>query len=308
MNQEPRTIDEQISLLKSRGMLFNDIAQAKKTLSQISYFRLKYFWTDLMEEDGNDFVDGTTFEKVMRRYAFDHSLRLTMFDAVGVIEVALRAKAIYYLSHMAGSGLWYLDSSNFENNDYHNEFVLDLKYEFQHSTEPFAREYVSGCPSWDSETFGGANPDAWMIIEVATFGTLSKMYKNLKSQMPARSSIANDFGLYSAREFSNWIEMISLVRNIVAHHGRLWNRSFSKKVMNIRGHRDPWLDVEMTDNQRKKPYGVIAAMTYLCNAVMPNSKIGKRFYDLIKEYEDLPLYQIGIPRNWDRNPMWASCK
>lgn len=64
----------------------------------------------------------------------------------------------------------------------------------------------------------GANPDAWMIFETATFGTLSKMYKNLLNQSPLKSRIANEFGLYSARELSSWLEAISVLRNIIAHH------------------------------------------------------------------------------------------
>ena len=67
----------------------------------------------------------------------------------------------------------------------------------------------------------GVSPDAWMIFESATFGTLSKMYKNLKNQSPEASRIANDFGLYSAGELASWLEAISVLRNIVAHHSRL---------------------------------------------------------------------------------------
>ena len=99
----------------------------------------------------------------------------------------------------------------------------------------------------------GDNPDAWMILESATFGTLSKMYNNLKNQLPERAAIANDFGLYSAKELSSWLEAISVLRNIIAHHSRLWNRSLAKQPMNIKGHRDKWLSTPFTDNQKKKP-------------------------------------------------------
>ena len=87
--------------------------------------------------------------------------------------------------------------------------MLDLKYEFERSTEPFAKEYISKHPEWEVDSMEGDNPDAWMIMEVATFGTLSKMYKNLKSQLPQRALIANEFGLYSAKELSGWLEISS---------------------------------------------------------------------------------------------------
>ena len=210
-------------------MEFEDLGEAKALLARISYFRLKYFWTDLIDDstDG-DFLPDTSFDMVMKRYNFDHNLRLVLFDAIEMIEVAFRAKIINHMSKAAGNGLWYLDASLFEDADRHQEFVLNLKYEFERSTEPFAKKYIENHPNWQGDSFEGDNPDAWMIIEVATFGTLSKMYKNLKNQLPQKSAIANDFGLYSSREFSNWIEIISLMRNIIAHHSRLWNRTLWK--------------------------------------------------------------------------------
>ncbi len=197
-------------------MQFPDIRTATEIFSRISYSRLKYYWRDLIDEETDgEFIEGTSFQTIIERYSFDHDFRVILFDAIETIEVAFRAKIINHMSQTAGNGLWYLDSSLFEDKERHTDFVLDLKYEFARSTEPFAKEYIAEHSDWDAESMNGDHPDAWLIIEVATFGTLSKMYKNLKSQLPQRSAIANDFGLYSSRDFSNWIEVISLLRNIV---------------------------------------------------------------------------------------------
>lgn len=150
----------------------------------------------------------------------------------------------------------------------------------------------------------GDNPDAWMILEVATFGTLSKMYKNLKSQLPERAAIANDFGLYSAKELSSWLEAISVLRNIIAHHSRLWNRSLAKQVTNPKGHRDKWLQSPLTDNQKKKPYGVISAMIYLCNAVYPENHIKDKLLALIDNCPNIPYYKYGFVGDWRKEPIW----
>jgi len=180
-----------------------------------------------------------------------------------------------------------------------------LKYEFERSTEPFAKEYVAGHKNWDSESIEGDNPDAWMILEVATFGTLSKMYKNMKSQLPQRATIANEFGLYSAKELSSWLEAISVLRNIIAHHSRLWNRSLAKQPMNIKGHRDKWLNTPLTDNQKKKPYGVITAMLYLCNAVYPENQIKRKILSLLDSSKDIPYGKLGFTGNWREDPIWT---
>lgn len=306
-NQKPRTIDEHIRLLRSDGMAFGDVEKAKKSLAHISYFRLKYYWVDMRDEEAeHGFLKGASFDEVIARYEFDRNLRLILFDAIEVVEVALRAKIINHLSNATGSGLWYLDSSLFERKDYHEDFVLNLKYEFGRSTEPFAKEYVASHANWDSCSMGGDNPDAWMILEVATFGTLSKMYKNLKSQLPQRASIANDFGLYSAKELSSWLEAISVFRNIIAHHSRLWNRSLSKQPTNLKGHRNRWLQTPLSDHQKKKPYGIITSMLYLCNAVYPENAIKSKLLNLIDGNKDISLARLGFIGNWREEPIWST--
>ena len=305
MNQLPRSIDEHIYYLQQKGMLFPDKEAATGLFSRVSYSRLKYYWRDLLDEDSDgNFVEGTTFSTIIQRYAFDHKLRVILFDAIETIEVALRAKIIDYMSKAAGSGMWYLDSTLFEDKQRHQNFVLDLKYEFERSTEPFAKQYISEHPDWDRYSLSGDIPEAWLIIEVATFGTLSKMYKNLKSQLPQRSAIANDFGLYSSKDFSNWIEVISLMRNIVAHHSRLWNRSLGKKIIDPKGKRHTWLNGELTEIQKKKPYAVMCAIAYLCNAVNPQHGFVNTLKYLCSEYSDIPLGKYGFPIRWKKEPLW----
>jgi hypothetical protein len=112
-------------------MAFGNEEEAKKCLAHISYFRLKYYWTDMRDEETeHDFKEGSLFDDVIARYNFDRNLRLILFDAIEIIEVALRAKIINHLSQAKDSGLWYLDASLFERKDYYEDFVLDLKYEF----------------------------------------------------------------------------------------------------------------------------------------------------------------------------------
>jgi abortive infection bacteriophage resistance protein len=307
MNQQPRSIDEHIRHLKNKGMSFPDMGAATDLFSRVSYSRLKYYWRDLIDENTDgDFQEGTSFQTIIDRYTFDHKFRVILFDAIETIEVALRAKIINHMSKAAGNGLWYLDSSLFEDEQRHMDFVLELKYEFERSTEPFAKNYITEHSDWYSDAKSGDNADAWLIIEVATFGTLSKMYKNLKSQLPQRSAIANDFGLYSAKDFSNWIEVISLMRNIVAHHSRLWNRSLGKKTLDPKGKRFPWLNNSLTEVQKKKPYAVACAIAYLCKAVNSKHQFSASIRQLSNEYPNIALSKYGFPTKWETEPIWKN--
>ena len=303
-NQKPRTIEEQMLRLKSLGMEFNDESLAKSYLSRISYFRLKYFWPDLIDNTSGDFKDGTYFEDIIERYEFDKSLRGILFNAIETLEIGLRAKIISTISVSTGTGLWYLDETLFENNVYHNELVLNMKYEFGRSTDPFARNFIRECSNWDEYSFNGDNPDAWMILETATFGTLSKMYKNLKAQSPLQSAIANEFGLYSSNDLSSWLEAISVLRNIVAHHSRMWYRIFSKKPTNIKKHKNDWLNQNITDNQFKRAFGIISCLLYLCNSLNPTNSIKKELKLLFDAHPKITIIMLGFNKDWDKNPLW----
>lgn len=166
-NQKPRTIDEQVRILSNRGMEFKDEELAKSYLQRISYFRLKYYWIDMIDEEVDDFKKDSSFEAVIERYEFDRELRQILFKAIEMLEIGLRTKIITSISIAIGSGLWYLNKDLFENTDYHEDFVLDLKYEFGRSTEPFAWEYIRDHNDWNEESLEGDNPDAWMILETA---------------------------------------------------------------------------------------------------------------------------------------------
>ena len=115
MNQNPRTIQQQIDILKSRGMAFSDENLATSYLTRISYFRLKYYWTDMIDVATGHFSDDASFDTVIQRYEFDRRLRSILFAAIEILEVGLRTKFITTLSLATNSGLWYLDLSLFDN-------------------------------------------------------------------------------------------------------------------------------------------------------------------------------------------------
>ena len=102
-NQKPRTIEEQMLRLKSLGMEFNDESLAKSYLSRISYFRLKYFWPDLIDNTSGDFKDGTYFEDIIERYEFDKSLRGILFNA----RVAFSSFTLFHENFNTKTTLFY---------------------------------------------------------------------------------------------------------------------------------------------------------------------------------------------------------
>ena len=183
------------------------------------------------------FAPNSCFEDVIERYNFDRQLRLILFDAIEFIEIALRTKMIYHLSQAYG-GLWYLNENIVSDKTKYEEYLVDMKNEFTRNGESFAKDFRRKHPN--------GNPDAWLMFEALSFGTLSKIFSNLKHQLPQKSIIANEFGLNSINELSSWLAAISYLRNVIAHHSRIFGRDILKRPVLPRRPRNQWLQFGVT--------------------------------------------------------------
>ncbi|MDR0977360.1 MAG: Abi family protein [Prevotellaceae bacterium] len=300
------TIADQISLLQKRGMLFRDKQKASRRLQNISYYRLRGYWWDTQSDTvSHIFRPDTYFENIIERYDFDRQLRVILFEAIEQIEIAVRAKLIYHLS-LAYGGLWYLNTDLFQtttkkggnaSQTAHARVIQDLQKEFSRSQETFITEHLRRNPD---------NPaEAWKILEVATMGTLSKLYKNLKTNLPERSIIAREMGLNSPHLFSSWLESIAYMRNIIAHHARLWNRTLIKKPsMQLKNPADAWFAHPLKQGQLDKPFSTISCMVYLCSRLSRSQETQSKIRDLVGAHPTLPIYKYGFLNNWQSEPLW----
>lgn len=307
VNKPAYTIDQQISLLKSRGMLFRNEPQASQYLSNISYYRIKGYWWDMQEDYTlHTLKPNTYFEDIISRYNFDRQLRLILFDAIERIEIALRTKMIYHLSITYGS-LWYLDPELFERTPItlrdgtvktiHQNTLAELKKESDRSQEIFIKDHHRRYPDQDA--------DAWKILEVASMGTLSKLYKNLKNQLPEKAEIAKEMGLNLHSELSSWLEAITYIRNIIAHHSRLWSRNMVKTpTARLNNPNGQWFTHTLTPVQTKKSFLIISCMVYLCNKVTPGHQIKNKILTLFNTNPNIQIYKLGFMNDWNHEPLW----
>jgi abortive infection bacteriophage resistance protein len=287
-------------------MLFKDEAQAHVLLKNISYYRLKGYWWD-MQRDKNlhTFHSGVYFEDIVERYDFDRRLRIILFEAIEQIEIALRTKMIYHLS-IAYGGLWYLDTAIFNTatitqnkttQTAHLFALAELQKEFNRSREIFIVDHRNRYPGQDA--------DAWKVLEVASMGTLSKLYKNLRNQLPEKAIVAKEMGLNSTSTFEGWLEAITLMRNIIAHHARLWSRSMVKHPsMKLNNPAGAWFASELQSDQLKKPFAIISCMVYLCMHLSGSDDIKQKIISLIDSYPNLPVRKCGFLNLWRNEPLW----
>ena len=296
MSKPPLSIAEQIALLRSRNMRFRGEVSPEAVLASISYYRLKGYWWGFEENHiAHTFKENCYFEDVLELYNFDRHLRGLLFSAIERIEVALRAKLTQHFSLEKGPH-WHLESIHFQRPELHSAFLITLEKELDRCKEEFIRAHVEKHPDH--------HPEAWKALEIMSLGALSKLYKNIRHQNPEKNRIAQEFGLYNQKHLQSWLVTITHVRNIIAHHGRLWNRVLITNYEWPRNTPFPLLNTIPTAYERRKIYPILSAIVYLNDRLFPNHGFDVAFKDLLQIYPQIPLSQMGFPENYLDEPVW----
>ncbi len=292
----PLNIEDQIKKLVERGLTIHDSALAATKLSNISYYRLRaYTYPFQNNSDPNHpFIKHISFEEIISLYEFDRDLRLLVFDAVERIEIALRTRIIYHYALTHGSH-WYENKSLYRNWNYFNNDITTLDKEIDRSEEEFIKHYKNKYSS-------PLRPPSWMSLEVATLTTLSKMYQNL-IRSPEKKAISKSFGL-DIYILENWMHVLSNVRNICAHHSRLYNRTLSQAiVLPSFTHGYLWIENDHIDNA--KMYAVLCSIVFLLDRINGKNDFRVRLNDLFARHQMVQPLLLNFPTNWNNEPFWA---
>lgn len=290
------SIQDQIELLKRRGMIIADEARAQHYLGVISYYRLRAYWLPFEVPAANNgdhaFRDGTAFDDVLTLYIFDRELRLLVLDAIERVEVALRGQWAHHMAMKHGPH-GYLDQGHYAHIGRHASAVAALEKEFNRSRDTFASHYRDKYTS-------PKLPPVWMAAEVMSFGLLSKFYSDLKLRRE-RKAIAAPFAL-DEKVVTSFAHHISHVRNICAHHGRLWNKRFTVK-MTVPQY-PAKLPVAMRDANPRYLHNTLVMLDYLLALIAPDNEWKKRLVALIDGCPLADPASMGFPADWRSRAAW----
>lgn len=309
------TIDQQIALLEERGLSIPDHKRASRHLSNISYYRLSAYMLPFREigPDGkhlDKFVDGATWDDVYSLYKFDRKFRLLVFDAIERIEIALRTQVINQLSAKYGTH-WKDDKSLFR--DYKNkktgqtyDIFLDIQ---KHINEQLtANKKATFIDHYLKNYDDPPTPPCWMSVELLYFSEVSKICQHLK-QRKDRIDISKAFGVIDDAVFCSWLHALNYVRNICAHHARLWNITLDITPMKYinKNPKMVWLDAdEVSVVSTTKIYYTLCYILYLLQTINPKTKFRKHFKDLLAEYKVVNVKYMGFPEGWENKPLWKN--
>ncbi len=286
------TYKQQIDQLERRGMKFSSKEKSEHLLSVISYYRLSGYWYPLLEDKKKHiFKPNAKFETAFDLYKFDRELRQLINCELEKIEVAIRAKMIYHLSHGLNSN-WYTESSNFRNHNQHSKTLEKIESELLRSDEEFIQEF--------KKNYSDKYPPCWMTFEITSFGTLSMLYSSL-SLGKLKREVAASFGL-SDIVFQSWIHSIVYLRNVCAHHSRLWNRDLRIQPVRPRNTKNSWLTNQHIRND--KTFFVLSMLLYLLNTINPSHTFVSRLKDLLAKYPNSDIKAMGFPIDWEEEAIW----
>ena len=260
MYQYPKqilTIAQQVQSYIDAGMVITSRADVERTLKSVGYYRLRGYSFQLYDNSTKQYVPGTKFEDIFKLYLFDQELSALIFAMISKIEVALRVRlAEALLTH--GDALILQDSSIFKEKKLYWQNMSTVASEIARSNDVFIKH--------NFDNHDGEVP-VWAAVEVLSFGTLSKIIKNLKTGTGSSYSILAANYQYKSKKgnlvnpsqkmLASWIQGVSVLRNICAHNSRIYNRTI---------HTTP----EILDADKVMPlpvhnglYQILLAMKYL---------------------------------------------
>lgn len=289
------SITEQIERLEYRGLQFNNKKKAAHYLSNISYYRLRaytYSYQDNTDEN-HPFIKPVSFEEIIDLYVFDRRLRILIFNAIEKIEIALRTKIVYEYAVVHGSH-WFENKELFHNAHFFIKNNNKLFEEVERSDETFIKHY-------NQKYKNPKYPPAWMSLEVASMGLLSKIFANLKNS-PLKNKVCNEFGLKKSKYLTSWMHSFVALRNICAHHSRVWNRRFTAKPLIPYNTLNPF--IKNQNIHANKLYAQLCCINYISSIISPESSFKHDLKQLLSSCNLVDTKEMGFPYNWEEEQIW----
>lgn len=308
-----KSIDEQVEILQSRGLQIEDSDRAKRYLRRLGYYRLSGYWypfrqfreasdAQSAELRQDNFVEGSRFGDLIKLYVFDKKLRLLALDALERIEMSLRVD----VAHLLGER----DARAHENPDcFHGNFGNRIDPNSgKTGHQIWLEKYQQQVRRARHTPFVVHNLDKygcipiWVAIEVWDFGMLSTLYAGMKHQ--DKNVLADKYGATDGNKMASYLRSLNFIRNVSAHHTRLWNVNVVDRSSLPQG--EHW---QQLNNAR--PFFYFCLMQMLLRVICPTSTWGQRLNTLINE--DFPVVEsgaiktgdFGLIDNWRTWELWA---
>lgn len=291
-----KTLEEQADILLDRGL--KDISKDEliKKLGSINYYHLRGYTYPYQDntDSNHPFLPTNSWNDIWSDYVLDSRLRALLFESISHIEIALKTQLTLTMS-LAHEPTWYTDKDLFHYEDYFRTNFSELLKDWARSKEKFKEHY-------ENDYNNAQLPPSWIIFETATYGVMSKYYGNLKNSVPEKDQIAQYFGFpHGCTEYlKSWLQNLNVVRNICAHHGRLFSRTgiVTPSYPVLPGN---WLVLGFTHD---KIYSSICVIKRLLDYCMPEYDFKTKLLSLMATASTEQKNKMGFPAGWENEPLF----
>lgn len=290
-NKLPVTINAQIDILTTRGMLITNIPLARKFLQENYFHRfISYsvvFFESKTINNSKKYIPGTTFEQVLDVYNFDSFLRELILHSIEKIEISIKTRFVE-LSHKYGAH-FYLNHKHFKDHKLLNDSIERIQYQLKMNHELLVDSY---CYHYNDPLM----PPVWSAMEMVSIGQLGKWILNLK-RVEDRQAVAEHYKLHYT-VLQAVVDNLTLIRNNAAHHARIWNQHYEFIECVDAGHHELICDVLSRSNG--KIYGVLALILHILTVLDDAHIFLDKLSSMIQKY-DINVNEMGFPANWQNN-------
>ena len=297
-----KTIDEQLDILKSKGLTIEDYDKAKEIVLRENYFFLNGYRSPFLVSGSKRFIDGATFEELHSLFTFDRFFRNIIFKNILIVENNYKSIFSYVLSRKYGyKEKDYLNPDNFDRNKEKarqiNDLIRKLKRQiringYQHqATSHYINNY-------------GYIP-LWVGVKVLSFGLMGELFTILKQE--DKDEIAEYYTNVDANCLEDYLAILSNYRNLCAHEDILYNHETQKGIENTRYHAE--LNIPMVDDEYIYGKHDIFALIIILKHMLTYSDFKMMMNEIDYEIEWLSgklhsidvqkiLYRMGFPDNY----------
>lgn len=316
-------LEGQVDRLAKRGLEVDDVDRAVVLLKTIGYYRVTGYLYPFLESE--EYVDeddrprtrvldnyrpGTALHHAESAIDFDRQLRLLVMEGVERIEVAIRMRTGYVLGRH--SAFAHEDPTRFESSfttvgadkripesSRHAEWLRRVKVRQGGSDEQFVAHF--------REKYDDRMP-VWALTELLELGHLSVLYRGMRQQ--DAEEVASAFGVPRKKMMGSWLASLNYVRNVAAHHARLFNRKLQHPPSRPKAGQVPVLDHLSAPGAPKEDFGTynaLAIIAYLLQSIETEPAWARQLAELLRTFPTshaLTIQSIGVPEDWESLDLW----
>ena len=299
-----KSLDEQIKILRDKGLVIDDEKYAEEVLLRENYFFLNgYRHLFMKSSDHSRYISGTKFEEVYSLFLFDRRLRNILFKNILIIENNIKSIISYQLSKKYGYREHeYLKPSNFNTSFEYKRQVSDVIGKMKRQIKTNAtqhsatRHYVLNY---------GYIP-LWVLVKVLSFGIVVELFSVLKKEDQYDIIDLYDMDL---RSFLTNLSILSNYRNLCAHEDIVFENRTQKFIEDSIYHRK--LKIPMMDNEYIYGKNDLFALLIILKTMLKDNEVNDlviEIGDAVKNLEfnlrTIPINKVldkmGFPDDWDQ--------